>query len=236
MNRKTIPPARTTTPALPSVTLVAASSVELDAASSQEFGRARSPGYGLQVDIAKHDWDAPARVGRLVHDALFPDEPDFSFNVEFARGDGDAYTDPTSIWFNAFMGYYEIKVPKETWHRPFGYRFEAGGTRIAPDDLLRIGRADWNYFSAYLYGVPFSVVDASARQGGMLYHLGRTEGLRSWDLVELDGRIGLSMELVDGETLAARLSGGRSLPMPHVERLARDLPHRRRTPAAFAPM
>jgi hypothetical protein len=178
--------------------------VELDAASSQEFGRAQSPGYGLQVDIAKHDWDAPARVGRLVHDALFPDEPDFSFNVEFARGDGDSYTDPTSIWFNAFMGYYEIKVPKETWHRPFGYRFEEGRARIAPDDLLRIGRADWNYFSAYLYGVPFSVVDASARQGGMLYHLGRTEGLRSWDLVELDGIEVVSAYVSgqDGQSLA----------------------------------
>jgi hypothetical protein len=187
--------------------------VQLDAASAQEFGRGRSPGVGLRVDVGKGDWQAPGHVGRLVHDALFPEDPDFLFNVEFARGDGDGYTDPSSIWFNAFMGYYEIKVPEETWHRPFGYRFEGAEARVAPDDVLRIGRADWNYFSAYIYGVPFSTVDASARRGGTLYHLGRTGDLRAWDLVELE----------DLEVVSAYVSGQDGQHLVHNAGLYTDL-------------
>jgi Tol biopolymer transport system component len=49
--------------------------------------------------------------------------------------------------------------------------------------------------------------------------------VRIYDLLELPGELGLSMEYVEGETLASRLEGKGALPVADVVALARDLAH-----------
>lgn len=121
-------------------------------------------------------------VGRMVRQTFFRAYPDFVFNVvacvgadrqqddrrqaDAARADGDAerekdelpvgvYGDPTSIWFNVFFGYYQIDAPKPAWNRPFGYESAAGvRAKVAFEDVVRLGKSDWNYFSNWMYGVP----------------------------------------------------------------------------------
>jgi hypothetical protein len=159
--------------------------------SDPRFGATRSPGVPLQIEIADHGAFAPAHVGHLVHDAFFKDSPGFRYNVAYACGkggpEGGGYTDPQSIWFNVFVGYYEIDVPKATWGRPFGYRLDAGGPQVEPGDVLRIGKADWDYFSNYLYGVPLDAVQRhAALSPGRVHHLGRQKvGAHHWDFVSL---------------------------------------------------
>jgi len=101
-------------------------------------------------------------VGSLVKEIFFNKYPDFIFNVCFAVGHFEPdslspgqYGDPRSPWFNVFVGYYELEVPKSTWKRPFGYTIDAENQPVVNfDDILRIGKADWNYFSNWMYGVP----------------------------------------------------------------------------------
>lgn len=104
-------------------------------------------------------------VGIKVKKLFFASEPDFLFNVCFAVGDFvtgviGLYGNPTSIWFNVFMGYYEIDVPVSRG-RPFGYKTDATTNRqLELLDIVRIAKADWNYFSNYMYGVPESAIAA----------------------------------------------------------------------------
>lgn len=134
-------------------------------------------------------------VGKLVKERLFRDKPEFLFNVCFAVGKflpllPGTYGDPRSIWFNVFVGYYEIVAPKPAWQRPFGYDLVNGRGRVRFDEVLAIGKADWNYFSNWMYGVPlehvqrFDQPDAGTRTSD----LGRvTVGTKQWDLVDVDG-------------------------------------------------
>jgi hypothetical protein len=138
-------------------------------------------------------------VGKMVKQALFPTTADFAFNVCFVVGPfrpfvPGAYGDPTSIWFNVFAGYYEIDCPKAGWTRPFGYHLTpSGGTDGATpnfEELIRIGKADWNYFSSWMYGVPLEIVQQYDQPdpGVVCRHLGRqTVGTSQWDLVDIDG-------------------------------------------------
>jgi hypothetical protein len=134
-------------------------------------------------------------VGRLAKQALFASEPDFLVNVCFAVGPflpflPGAYGDPTSIWFNVFTGYYEIDCPRPAWKRPFGYTLSGGGQTVNFEDLVRIGKADWNYFSNWMYGVPTAAVRPYDRldPGVVCQSLGRrTVGRSAWDLVDVDG-------------------------------------------------
>jgi len=156
-------------------------------------------------------------VGKLVKQALFPTTPDFVFNVCFSVGPfhpflPGAYGDPTSIWFNVFAGYYEIDCPKPAWTRPFGYNLaEAGGpTGATPnfDDLVLVGKADWNYFSNWMYGVPLEVVQPYDKPdpGVVCRYLGRqTVATRQWDLVDIDGFSAVSAYQSDAPG-AARLA------------------------------
>lgn len=104
-------------------------------------------------------------AGRLVKDTLFPDHPPFVFNTIACVGAADAeargaYGDPTSVWFNVFFGCYQIDATKSDWNRPFGYRSADGSdSDIEFDDIIRLGKADWNFFSNWMYGVPRSAVD-----------------------------------------------------------------------------
>ena len=130
--------------------------------NSKKFGT--SSGLSMAVEIkVNRDESIPEGVGKIVKTELFLTDDyadrDFIFNVCFSCGKASIfkkglYTDPKSHWFNVFFGYYEIDVPAETWKRPFGYAFKNGALSIEFRDLRRIGLADWNYFSNYLYGVP----------------------------------------------------------------------------------
>jgi hypothetical protein len=135
------------------------------------------------------------RVGALAKAAFFPSLPDFLFNVCFVVGpapDGPgAYTDPESPWFNVFMGYYQLDCPRDRWTRPFGYQPGASGAlEVCLDEVLRVGKADWNYLSNWMYGVPDEAIAALDRlspddhRSALRRH---PIGDREWDLVDLDG-------------------------------------------------
>jgi hypothetical protein len=156
------------------------------------FGASASPGVVVLIKVQDGGDNGPAHVGAEVKRAFFPDTPPFHFNVSFACGkpeaDGGAYTDPHSIWFNVFVGYYEIDVRKAAWGRPFGYQRGDRDAPIATEDILRIGKADWNYFSNYLYGVPLDVVRGfDQKRAGTARYAGRKRvGKRDWDVLELE--------------------------------------------------
>jgi hypothetical protein len=91
---------------------------------------------------------------------MFPDRPPFVFNTVACVGafpaDGPGpYADPASIWFNVFLGYYQLDCLKSQWTRPFGYEAPLGRNSVPfPDDIARLGKSDWNWFSNWNYGVP----------------------------------------------------------------------------------
>jgi hypothetical protein len=70
-----------------------------------------------------------------------------------------------SHWFNVFFGFYEIDVDIDKWNRPFGYK-DFKSNELEFNDLFKIGKSDWNFFSNYIYGVPledckkYSPIDA----------------------------------------------------------------------------
>ncbi len=160
------------------VTLAAAAEI-----NDKRWGASQSAPLVLRIEVEENSPLPPEDVGHLVKTAFFYDTPPFSFNVSFSCNRRE-YTNPASIWFNVFLGYYEIEVSKEDWGRPFGYQ-QSG--EIAIDDIIRIGKADWNYFSNYVYGVPLDVVRRlDAGETGRGVYLGQvTIGSRRWDFVEL---------------------------------------------------
>lgn len=200
------------------------------------IGRSVSPTPAVVKIVVGEEAGPPANVGSLVKRKFFADRPGFLVNVCFSRGPGRSYCDPHSIWFNVFAGYYEIDVPRRSWGRPFGYTTGPGGApAIDFDDVVRIGKADWNYFSNYVYGVParhiepFDAVDLGSARCA---HLGREAiggrdeaGGRHWDVVEVDHVAVVSAYLSDrdGEALESpspllsplwRLALGRPRPRP----------------------
>jgi hypothetical protein len=125
---------------------------------------------------------------------LFAGYPPFIFNVSFACGRArpfrpGVYADPRSPWFNVFVGYYQIDVLQSVWQRPFGYRMNDAGV-LAPctDDLARLGEADWNYFSNYMYGVPIDAVHRADRPDATFAVRPQVEiAGRRWDHLEATG-------------------------------------------------
>jgi hypothetical protein len=118
---------------------------------------------------------AIAEVGQIVKEKMFPDRPGFTFNTVACVGhvpDGTPglYTDPTSPWFNVFFGFYQLDCPKAEWGRPFGYESAAGiKSTIKAEDVARLGRSDWNWFSNWMYGVPMKhVLPYSSRDLGSI--------------------------------------------------------------------
>jgi hypothetical protein len=107
---------------------------------------------------------AIAEVGQIVKEKMFPDRPGFTFNTvpcvgRVPDGTPGLYTDPRSIWFNVFFGFYQLDCPKSEWPRPFGYRSADGlASEIEPEDVARLGKSDWNWFSNWMYGVPIKHV------------------------------------------------------------------------------
>ena len=164
--------------------------------SDSKIGKSHAFPAALRI-VVSGDADGPMHyIGRTAHDALFaqPAYPEFAFKVVFASADtsffGDSdYANPVSIWFNVFFGYYEIDAPTRLWNRPFGYQSASPDSPVALEDIVRIGKADWNYFSNHMYGVPrdeivpYDVVDMSAVKA---HDLGRQKiGRDYWDHVTL---------------------------------------------------
>jgi hypothetical protein len=135
-------------------------------------GKSESPPIALRIRVAD-DVDTkafPGGIGKIVKERNFPKSEyphGFTFNVSFGCAGGvglkriSEYSDPESIWYNVFFGYYEIDVKKSEWGRPFGYQWKKGAqgrtyndVEIHVDDIIRIGKSDWNHFSNQLYGVP----------------------------------------------------------------------------------
>lgn len=124
--------------------------------SDSRFGDTTHLPTVLEIYIdTGHQW--PLEIGKKVKAVLFQNYPPIVFNVCFACSRPSFfkrisnYANPNSHWFNVFFGFYEINAPCSKWNRAFGFT-ENG--ELNKDDLIRLGKADWNYFSNYLYGVP----------------------------------------------------------------------------------
>lgn len=141
------------------------------------FGKSRMSSKNVTRFFAEDRKRLIADVGRVVKAALWDDHPDWVFNTVACVGPHDdegrgSYSDPTSVWFNVFLGYYQIDAPKPDWKRPFGYKHAKGmSSEVDYAEIVRLGKSDWNYFSNWMYGVP----DAHT---GRFDHVS-TDGLRT---------------------------------------------------------
>jgi hypothetical protein len=151
----------------------------------------------LRVPVGPEPTGGMAEVGRLAHEALFPTYPPFAVNVAFACGQTQLltgrgpYANPRSIWYNVFFGFYEIDAPRSEWKRPFGYRLTDRGPEVDFEDVIRLGKADWNYFSNHVYGVPIEAIrphdTVDMRTMRTVNHGRQRIGERWWDVIELWG-------------------------------------------------
>jgi hypothetical protein len=160
-----------------------------------QLGRSRSV---VPIINRIHVEDPPglgARMGAIAKRIFFRNYPAFVFNVCFAVGDFSLilrpglYGDPHSHWFNVFMGYYQLDAPKTTWTRPFGYASASPRALVAFEDILRLGKSDWNYFSNYMYGVPEDCIEPYNKPdlSTPCRNLGRLAiGHRLWDSIEIE--------------------------------------------------
>jgi hypothetical protein len=155
------------------------------------FGDSAGVPFALEIDVDDVR-EAPADVGQKVDQVFFPNAPRLLFNVCFSCGAPKGvlregtYGDPTSPWFNVFFGYYQIDVIASEWGRPFGYLDAASGA-VNTDDVLRIGKADWNYFSNWMYGVPEVAIAPNNTLTGARVEVGPREriGQRDWDVLNI---------------------------------------------------
>ncbi len=119
-------------------------------------------------------WRELANVGSIVKSEMFAAYSPFTFNVvaccgQTEPGQPGLYGNPNSVWFNIFFGIYQLDCAKaDGWTRPFAYE-SANGVNSQPhhEDIVRLGKSDWNWFSNYVYGVPhdecakYSAIDMS---------------------------------------------------------------------------
>ncbi len=130
----------------------------------KRFGRTRMSSKDVTRVFVDDNQRVLADVGRVVKKLLWDDYPDWTFNTVACVGefDGDGrgtYSNPGSIWFNVFLGYYQIDAPKPDWDRPFAYESAKGAkSEVRFDEIVRLGKTDWNYISNWMYGVPGEVV------------------------------------------------------------------------------
>ena len=162
-----------------------------------EYGESRMSSKNVTRIFVEDRKRLVADVGRVAKNELWRDEPDWVFNTVACVGPFDdrglgSYSDPKSVWFNVFLGYYQIDAPKPDWDHPFGYRAAKGAkSEVNFEQVVRLGKSDWNYFSNWMYGVPventkkFDGVDlrgvkTSQRDEG-------TIGEAEWHLVKIGG-------------------------------------------------
>ena len=194
------------------------------------IGRSRAFPVAQEI-VVDSERSLPADVGKLVDGAFFQDAPKLIFNVAFSCGRSNpfrrgVYGDPQSIWFNVFFGYYEIDVAQKAWGRPFGY--EEDRSTVRWDDILKIGKSDWNYFSNWMYGVPDQFIQPTNRIDDPLTRTtlrGRVPvGSKHFDLLELNHvEVSTAYEAKKGAQLvnadllfspAWRVAFGRPCPRP----------------------
>ena len=122
------------------------------AVDDPEFGRSRPTATGVTRLFVDDEDRLLTDVGRKARARLWAGRPGFVFNTVACVG---GYVDPDSPWFNIFLGYYQIDVDKREWRRPFGYRAAKGtDAEVDFEDIVRLGKTDWNWFSNWMYGVP----------------------------------------------------------------------------------
>ena len=130
------------------------------------IGRSSGIPVALAFRIGEDCTGFPGGIGRVVHRELFPETPAFSVHIKFACAKTDLlgrsdFANPRSIWYNVFVGYYQVEVAQEEWGRPFGYDLDADGNgTLRLDEMARLVRADWNHLSNQIYGVPAPAVAA----------------------------------------------------------------------------
>ena len=129
------------------------------------FGKSRPTATGVTRLFVDDEDRLLTDVGRKAKSRLWAGRPGFVFNTVACVG---GYVDPDSLWFNVFLGYYQIDVAKQEWGRPFAYESADGvDSKIDFEDVVRLGKTDWNWFSNWMYGVPeqdvlpFDYVDMS---------------------------------------------------------------------------
>jgi hypothetical protein len=161
------------------------------------FGRTRMSSKNVTRIFVEDRKRLIADVGRVVKNTLWPDHEDWVFNTVACVGAFDeqgrgTYGDPHSPWFNVFLGYYQIDAAKPAWKRPFAYKSAKGAdSKVDFEEIIRLGKSDWNYFSNWMYGVPqraaerhneidMSKVRAAQSDGGAI-------GESSWHRVQLAG-------------------------------------------------
>lgn len=161
------------------------------------FGTSRSSSKNVTRFIVDEHERQLSNVGRLVKETLWKDYPPWVFNTVACVGPFDeagrgSYSDPDSVWFNVFLGYYQIDAPKPEWTRPFAYRSADGAdSEIVFEEVVRLGKSDWNYFSNWMYGVPpvavrrhdeidMSALTTTQTDAGVI-------GARSWHRARIDG-------------------------------------------------
>jgi hypothetical protein len=121
----------------------------------------------------------------------------------FEEGGPQRYANPRSRWFNVFLGYYQLDCSTPDWDRPFGFE-AADSVHSAPciEDLARLGKSDWNYFSNWDYGVPEeALVPYCEVDVGSLEYLDH-------GLVEIAGRRWRRVDLLGVEVASSYLSDG----------------------------
>ena len=147
-------------------------------------------------------------VGSKVKSSMFPAPyPPFVFNAVACVGafepDGpQRYGNPESPWFNVFLGYYQLDCARAEWDRPFGFA-SAAGADSAPvvEDLTRLGKSDWNYFSNWDYGVPEDALEPYC-------HIDPASDANvDHGLVEIAGRRWRHVDLLGVEVASSYVSG-----------------------------
>jgi hypothetical protein len=187
----------------------------------------------LRFHVAGAD-RAVSHVGCIVKEELFRSYPPFTFNTvacvgAVSPGAQGLYTNPESIWFNVFFGYYQLDCAKQDgWIRPFAYDSANGfASSPVPEDVARLGKADWNWFSNWMYGVPaaecapYSQVDMTAinvigpsakRIGSKRFHEIRLNGVEVASAYESDAKG--ATKLVENSVLAPVWRKSFGLPHP----------------------
>lgn len=121
--------------------------------------RLTAPPLPTRFHIGPRGTGYPSGVGARVHAVHFSHTPPFVLKVLFACVGADRwrrgpYADPRSPWHNVFFGAYEARVDAETWGRPFAFPSATSDALADGEEVLRLGKADWNDLSNGLYGVP----------------------------------------------------------------------------------
>ena len=146
-------------------------------------------------------------VGSKVKSRMFPAPyPPFVFNAVACVGafepDGpQRYGNPDSPWFNVFLGYYQLDCARTDWDRPFGFHTASGADALpCIEDLARLGKSDWNFFSNWDYGVPEAALepycDVDVQPGDHTDH----------GLVEINGRRWRHVDLLGVQVASSYVS------------------------------